>query len=160
MFGVFLAAALTTASASPVVEVSDGAVIGHVIVKASPEAALTLLADPSGVFAVSQGEGYVRATPDGACLLTDEYHPNAVMDVHYSLRVCRSEDSVVAELVSSEDIKTYSSLWRVSATEAGTRLDYRLDVRPDMPLPQWVINRTTQGSVEDLLIKLEAHLAK
>jgi len=158
MFGALIWVAAPLAAAEPMVEVTDGVVRGHVTVKASPQAAMALLADPPRVYAVSQGEGYVKVTPDGACKLTEEYHPHPLAAVRYSLRVCPSTDSVSAELVRSDDIKVYSSLWRVTETDAGTRLDYQLDVQPDLPLPQWVVNRSTSSSVDDLLHKLAAHL--
>ncbi len=146
-------------AAEPTVEIGeDGLVRGQVVVSASTEAVLALLGDPERINAVNGGQGKVTAKPDGDCIRSEEVHPHPIATVAYTVRICPTKDGFSETLVEPGDMKRYVSQWHVTTTPAGTKIAYELDIQPDIPVPAWIVRKSTKRSVQHLLTRIAAHL--
>lgn len=145
---------------APAVTVGDdGFVTGTVQVGASPEEALIKLADPLWV-AATDGSGTVITVvgADGACTVLDYTSPTVVGPIRYVIRQCPAERGVDFSLVEPGSMKAYAARWRVDPAASGAVVTYAVRVEPAVPMPRFMMNRTTAAGVTHMLTKIEAAL--
>lgn len=153
-------AAAFAAPPTAVVLPSQG-VEGSVSVALPPAEALARLADPVWVRGIDAGTTEVTVTArEGECLVADYRSPSWVMTVTYTIRQCPTGHGYLAKLVRSPDFAEYESEWSVAPEGEGSRLTYRVQVKPKVPLPLGLITGTIRSDVLEMMQAFEARLGQ
>lgn len=159
MLPLLLATAL---AAEPVVErAGPGEVAAYVDVPADADTVFAVVEVPGQVARISGGSTKVQTSPDGDCLLVATRTEHPIATVEYRTRACRDGERAVKQELVDGDMKAFESRWWVEPREGGgARLHYRLKTVPDMPIPQFVVDRNAAKSVKTLMVKLRDHFTR
>ncbi|MCO4771023.1 MAG: hypothetical protein KDA24_13395 [Deltaproteobacteria bacterium] len=152
--GVGLAEAEDTDAAT---EIDDtGTVVGTVTLASAPSAVLAKVSDPAWVARLGGGDSTTVevASTDGDCQILDYVSEHPIATAEYRVRQCLLEGGTRTRLVESEAFSTYEQSWTVSPSGAGTHVTYRLQVVSTLPVPQWMVRRSTKSSVHKLMKRL------
>ena len=150
-----LALSLAFADEPEVVVTDSGTVRGSVTVAAAPDQVQALVEDPDRMATAVGGGLQVSHTPDGDCLQVTTRAPHPVMAVEYTVRSCPTDRGLQSTLVHSDDLSRFAAAWTVEAIEGGSRVTYDLDVQPKVPLPGFVVRRSTRRGVRDALTAIQ-----
>lgn len=130
----------------------DGAVIGTVTVASPPDAARAKVTDPAWVASVGDDSTTVKVSEqDDGCAILDYVSEHPIATATYRVRQCPTATGVSATLVESDFFSTYEQSWSVIPDGTGSALRYRLNVVSTLPVPKWIVRKTTRGSVEKLM---------
>ena len=152
-------AGVAQAAEPEVTQLDDHRVRGSVEVAVSADTARTLLADPRNVARIDNSGTTVTLKGDqGGCQLVHSAVAHPIASIAYDSKVCPTADGWRATLVKSDDLQAFESVWRVEASGTGTRIQYEVRTIPDIPVPQFIVDRQTRESVRSLLVKLRTHL--
>ncbi len=154
-----LAPATAFAQEDPEVTVQgDHEVRGEVLVHISADAARKLVDDPLRVSVIEGGTAQMKVVSQDACktIMTEISHP--VASVGYLSRTCPTAKGTRTELVESADLESFHSEWQVEEVEGGTLLRYLVRTIPRIPVPQFIVDKQSRGSVQRLLKRVKAHL--
>lgn len=78
--------------------------------------------------------------------------------VSYDMERCPRADGYHESLVASSALATCEVDWTAVEAPGGTRITYRIDVRPTFPAPDFLIDRETRSNVVALFNWLEAEV--
>lgn len=153
MFGV------AAAASEPVVTQLDGhRVLGVIHVKAPLDVVRPVLSDPRRIARIdNSGTTVTLRGKDGKCLLTHSAVEHPIASIEYITKVCPIADGFKSTLHASDDLSDFESIWRMRARGAQTIIEYEIVTIPDLPIPQFVVDRQTRSAVRTLLLKLQAH---
>lgn len=147
------------AGAFQAVIADDGAVVGTVTVASPPDAARAKVTDPAWVASTGDDSTTVKiAEQDGECAILDYVSKHPVATATYRVRQCPTATGVSATLVASESFSTYEQSWSVTPEGTGSALRYRLNVVSTLPVPKWIVRKTTRRSVEKLMQRVGTKL--
>ncbi len=122
---------------------------------ASAATVLAVAQSPSEIARIDGGGTVVTLVKAGTC---DRFHyaiPSFIGDVEYDVDFCKTADGSTATLVGEGDMKQYRAAWRVETQGSSTRLQYELEVVPNLRLPKSVIRSSSKSSVKKLFRHLE-----
>ena len=71
--------------------------------------------------------------------------------------MCPISDGFKSTLLQSTDLVDFESIWRVHASGTRTIVEYEIVTIPDLPIPQFLVDRQTRSAVRSLLLKIQAH---
>ena len=143
---VFLAVAVTATIGD------DGVVTGTTVVASTPEVVRSKVGDPAWVATIGGAETDVTvAALDGDCQVLDYVSNHAVATARYRVKQCPSADGFVANLVESDAFSFYRTSWSITPVGDGTRLLYRIELVSTLPVPKWIVRRSTRSSVEHMM---------
>lgn len=159
MLGVLSLSTVALASAPEVTQLDNHKVRGTVEVAAPVERVRTLLSDPRNVANIDKSGTTVtiRGT-EANCQLVHSAVAHPIASIEYETRVCPVADGWKATLVKSDDLVEFESVWKVEEKGDRTRILYEIRTIPDIPVPQFVVDRQTRTSVQAMLVKLRKHL--
>jgi hypothetical protein len=146
-------------AAEPVVERGNDSVIeGRIDLSVPADKVFAVVSDPEAVSRID-GTSKVTAKPDGDCLLVHTEVDHPIARAIFDTRSCPDGPLAVAQtLTHSEQMQEYASRWWVEEREGGSRLHYRIRTVASLPVPQFIVDRTTVKSTERLLGRLRDHL--
>lgn len=158
--GRVLLLALAAFAAEPVVQTGDDSTIAAwVDIPAAPGAVFAVVSNPAAV-ATFADNTTVDTSVDGPCVAVTTHIDHPIAKATYETRSCPDGDLAVKQTLTGEgSMKEFESRWWVEPTDGGSRLHYRIRTIPDLPVPQFVVNRTTARSAGRLLGQLRDHFA-
>ncbi len=143
---LFLAVAVTATIGD------DGAVTGTTVVASTPDVVRSKVGDPAWVATIGGAEtDVIVAAVDGDCQVLDYVSHHAIATARYRVKQCPSADGFVANLVESDAFSFYRTSWSVIPADEGTRLLYRIELVSTLPVPKWIVRRSTRSSVEHMM---------
>ena len=150
---------VATAASEPVVTQRDGhRVHGVIHIDAPLRAVRPVLSDPRQIARIdNSGTTVTLRGKEGACLLTHSAVAHPIASIEYVTKVCPIADGFKSTLHASTDLTDFESIWRMRADGARTIVEYEIVTIPDLPIPQFVVDRQTRSAVHSLLLKLQAH---
>ncbi|MBO83973.1 MAG: hypothetical protein CL927_01325 [Deltaproteobacteria bacterium] len=156
MWGLLGAAAATE---GPTVTQLDGhRVRGTIEVDAALETVRAVLSDPRRIARIdNSGTTVTLKGRDGACLLTHSAVAHPIASIEYVTRVCPIHDGFKSTLHQSNDLTDFESIWRMRERGSRTIVEYEIVTIPDLPIPQFIVDRQTRSAVASLLLKLQTH---
>ena len=110
---VFLVLAQAFAAEPVVTAQADGSILATTAIAASPAAVRAILEDPVAWGALSSDILAVTATPAGKCTMMDVTSRGLWNPLHWLALRCPTADGWRDDLVSSTDITSLHSEWRV-----------------------------------------------
>lgn len=150
---------LPVRAAIPEVTTDDAGVVrASVVVSATPSEALALLRDPEAMHRLSQDGSTLASTPDGSCFRIDYALDTAVGDVAYTGRGCPTATGFETKLVKSESFRSMTSVWTVREVPAGTEVSYVYQADVALPVPGFIVRRSTQSAITKVITKVAAAL--
>lgn len=157
--GLSLLLAWPVYAAEPHVAVSsDHTVDGSIVVAAPLNKVRALLADPTAIARLdNNGTTVTVRGTDGTCQRVHTAVEHPVASIDYEAKVCPTSEGWKAELVQSAHLQAFSSEWNLTPSGDGTRIRYRVRTVPDIPVPQFIVDRQSKSSVAALLVKLRTH---
>jgi len=148
-------------STEPTVQqLADHKVSGTVIVAAPLERVQSVLSDPRYIAKIDDNGTVVTILGNkAACQSIRTTVDNPIASISYDAEVCPIAGGWRTRLVQSDDLQAFESTWKLSAAEDGkTTVQYDVRTIPDIPVPQFVVDRATRSSVHSMLVKLRKHL--
>lgn len=158
MVTLLLARAL---AADPVItEQADGSIVATATIAASPDVVRAALADPVACGALSPDILSVTATPAGKCTMLDVVSRGAWNPLRWRALRCPTADGWRDDLVSSTDIQSMHSEWRVLAAADGTTtVEYRTNTQVSLAgVPDSLIHQGMMRSAKDTVVRLIARV--
>ena len=150
---------LAAAFAAPEVTTDDAGVVrGRVLVSAPVDRALALVRDPKALNALSEDGSTVTTAPDGTCLKIGYAMENPIANVAYTARGCPTASGFRTDLVQSETFRSMSSEWTVRAVEGKTEITYVYQADVAIPVPGFIIRRSTQSAITKAMTRVAARL--
>ena len=150
---------LAMASKPSVTQQPDHKVAGRVVVAASVETVRAALADPRTIARIDNNGTQVQLLgEEGRCTRTRTTVANPIASIAYESTVCPIAGGWHTRLLRSDDLKEFESTWRVVGRADGqTEIHYEVRTIPDLPIPQFVVDRATRASVHSMLINMRVH---
>ena len=153
----WLAIPLCLAAPETVID-AEGVVVSTLTVPAAAEAVLAVQESPSQLAALSGDGNSARVLSDeGASRVLDYPSASRLATVEYRLRQCPVPSGLDVSLLASSSFSVYDSTWRVTPTEGGTELTYRLYAEPTSFLPDAVIRHSIRSGVAEMMSGLSEH---
>ena len=144
---ILLAAAAVTATIG-----DDGAVTATTVVASSVDVVRSKVGDPVWVAMIGgKNTDVAVAGTKGDCQVLDYVSRHSIATTRYRVKQCPSPEGFVANLVESEAFSSYRTTWSVTPSEAGPLLTYRLELVSTLPVPKWMVRRSTRSSVEHMM---------
>jgi hypothetical protein len=156
---ILLGWGLAAASEGRVATEADGTVRGELVVNVTVEEALALLQDPQAMHQLSGDGGALRVSPGPDCAGL-EYQLGGVIPVHYKARGCKTAGGFRTEVIESRTFKSMVAEWRAQPTAEGTALVYTWKADLAIPVPAFVVRRSTEAAIQRLLDGLAARLKR
>lgn len=150
---------VAVAASEPVITQRDGHRIHGVIhVDAPLSAVRPVLSDPRRIARIdNSGTTVTLRGQEGDCLITHSAVAHPIASIEYVTKVCPIADGFKSTLHASTDLTDFESIWRMRADGARTIVEYEIMTIPDLPIPQFVVDRQSKSAVRALLLKLQAH---
>lgn len=148
-------------AASPVTVVEDGDDFRFSVVVDDPvDEVIAYVRDPHHPAALSaDGKFVLTPRPDGCWdqQFAMSYGP---LDFGYLAAYCPTPIGASAKLTKSDSFRELAFAWEVRAVPAGTEVTYVYHAILDLPLPGWLIRRSTRNSTVGLMERLAAHFGE
>jgi hypothetical protein len=159
---VLALAPLALAADEPAVSQLDNhRILGKVTVAAPLDRVRTTLADPRAIARIDNGTTTVTLQgKEGACQLAHSAVVHPIASIEYLTKTCPTSDGFKTTLVKSEDLTDFETIWRMKPAGDKTELEYEIRTIPNIPVPQFVVDRQTRSSVHAMLDKVRNHLEK
>ena len=144
-------------AADPVItSQADGSILATTAIAASPAAVRAALADPVACGALSPDILSVTVTQAGPCTMLDVVSRGAWDPLRWRALRCPTADGWRDDLVSSDDLQSMHSEWRVLAAADGTTtVEYRTNTQVSLPgVPDSLIRQGMMRSARDTLVRL------
>ncbi len=152
-------ARVLAADAPTVSQLDNHRVRGVIAVDAPVEKVRAVLADPQLIARIdNSGTTVTLKGRDGLCLLTHSAVAHPIARIEYVTRVCPIPGGWRSTLFQSDDLLDFESVWTVAARSGGAEVHYEIRTIPDIPVPQFIVDRQTRASVRTLLVKLRTYL--
>ncbi|MEQ1502338.1 MAG: SRPBCC family protein [Myxococcota bacterium] len=159
MWPALLVWVVPSPAAEPTVSTDDAGVVRATAIVSAPVAdALALVRDPDAVHRLSGDGATLTATPDGGCYRLAYALDTAIADVAYTARACPTADGFRSDLTESEAFRSMASEWTVRAVPGGTELTYVYRADVALPLPRFVIRRSTERAITEMMARVVARL--
>lgn len=157
----WLAASALAFGADPTItQLADHKVLGAIVVAVPVEQVRAVLADPRNIARIDNNGTSVKLLGDrGRCQAIRTTVDNPIASISYDAEVCPIHDGWHTRLVLSDDLRAFESTWQVRAHGNGqTQVQYEVRTIPDLPIPQFIVDRATRSSVDSMLVKMRMHL--
>lgn len=150
--------------AAPIEAVSDdaGVVTTRALTAASSERALALIRDPALVHRISGDDGVLTATPaselGAGCVRLTYARSSLVGKVAYTAKACPTAAGIRCDLIDSTTFRAMSSEWTVREAPGGAELTYVYHADVALPVPAFVIRRSTEAAVAEMMTRVVERL--
>jgi|GEM_PF-2488401 len=159
--GLLAMAPLLLAADPTVAQLDDHRVRGSIDVAVPADTVRTLLSDPRNIARIDNaGTTVTLAGKADGCTLTHSAVVHPIASITYESKVCPIQGGWKATLVKSDDLQDFESIWTVEDKGDRTRIVYQVRTIPDIPVPQFIVDRQTRASVASMLVKLRTHLER
>jgi len=86
-------------------------------------------------------------------------------DLRYTSERCPTPDGFHSKMIASEDFDAHDIWWSMASVNGGTEVTIRVDVRPKVMVPHFVIRHLVGGALGETLTKMNqlldtGHLAR
>lgn len=145
--------------ATPAVRPMAEGFCASVVVDSTPEQVRAALADPADMALRPPDMISVEATPRAGCHEIEGRTRGLLRPLAYRSLRCPTPTGFLETLVASEDFERYEAEWRIEAVEGGTRVSFRIDVLPDLPVPRALVSENVKRSAVAVVTALRDRLA-
>ena len=164
MVSVFLliASVLGSAHALDVQRSVEGeVVVVSAVLPHTPADVLALLTQAEATMRIGKETRHVETRPlPNGCTELKVVSRGFGRDMRYTAERCRTANGFRSKMVDSEDFDAHDIWWTFAPAEAGTSVTIRVDVRPKVMVPHFLIRRFVARALSETLIKMNALLAK
>ena len=141
------------AAAPAVVVESDGTVVATVVLDASEAEVRALLADSVAAARLSADVLEATASTHGRCEQMEISTRGFLRPLTVVTLRCPTADGWRETLLRSDDFTRYVTEWRISTVVGGTRVEHRVNVGVDLPVPEAAVR---QGLLDAVVAKVDA----
>jgi len=158
--------ALTAQAEPPKVDVENGAIVGRILVPATPADVRRVVDDPVACGELNPDVVSVKSQPDHTEATTpptkkDDKCFDVVTEtrglfspLHYRSRRCATVDGWEDRLLESSDFKSYESHWSLREVDGQTEVTLSVKTQVDLPVPQSIVETQSKRSVGKTLDNL------
>ncbi len=150
-------------AAEPTIEMLDGGKVRGVIeVPAQTSVVRALVEKPVELAKVTAADATITSEPAAqpGCRKVTTHSPHPIMAVTYVSRDCNTDRGVTSQLVESKQLSEFEAVWSLEAKGEHTVVTYDLDIKTNLPLPGFIVRRSTRRAVVDALTALEQSFAQ
>jgi carbon monoxide dehydrogenase subunit G len=146
------------AEPAPVQVGEDGdTVVAVGLVAASPDAVRAALSDPTAMRDLFPDVLKVQVAPDGSCQDVRRETRGLWSPLHLHVRRCPTSAGYREDLVPGDgSFEAYTAEWRLTPTDAGTRVEYRVHLLLSLPVPRVALISNLEAASRQAVQRLVA----
>lgn len=153
---------IVTALAAPAPELiveDDGTFVGTFVTTRAPAEVKALVGDPAWVVKTDDTGSSVTEHPsEGPCKVMTTVSPSPFKTVTYKIKYCPTDTGWSGTLIESNAMTLYSLEWRVLPKGSGSEVTYQLDLKSNLMVPRFLINRATRNHLEHMFGQVQGAL--
>jgi hypothetical protein len=127
-----------------------------VVVAAPISDVLALIRNPTATAALCDQGDFTVAPAANGCFDVSFALEHSLVAVAYRALSCPTASGMRTELVQSDTFRTLDSEWTVRPVAAGTEISYSYRAELSLPLPGWLVRRSTLGEISSVMDALAA----
>jgi hypothetical protein len=148
--------------AEPVVTTDEAGVVrATAVVEASLPEVLALIQSPEKLFAATRGgdedSSLTTTAADAGCMRVTYNRKTPIGPVSYVARGCPTAAGLRTTLLESESFESMSYEWTARPVDGGTEVTYTWQGRVTLPVPGWIVRKSTENSIRETMGKVTAH---
>lgn len=122
---------------------------------------LALLAQHEATMRIGKETRHVETRPlPNGCTELKVVSRGFGRDMRYTAERCRTANGFRSKMVASEDFDAHDIWWTFAPAEAGTEVTIRVDVRPRVMVPHFLIQRFVSRALSETLTKMNQVLER
>lgn len=158
--GMWLTLFASVFAATPSVTTDDAGVVhARMVVAAPPAEVLALVRDPDALHRLSDEGSTVTNTPDGSCYRIAYALDTPIATVAYTARGCPTPTGFETKLEHSDSFRAMTSRWSVREVPDGSEVSYTYAADVSLPVPGFIVRRSTHSAIAKVMTKVAAAFA-
>jgi hypothetical protein len=154
---MLLLAPVPTALAGDIAVEEVGDLVRATVVVAAPVSdVLALIRNPTATASLCDQGDFTVAPAENGCFDVSFALQQGLVAVAYRALSCPTASGMRTELVQSDTFRKLNSEWTVRPVAAGTEIAYSYRAELSLPLPSWLVRRSTLGEISNVMDELAA----